>query len=95
MSPARKSPRRLAALEWVAVIVLGGLIGSALAGLVGALLGDGPVLGALTRTWAIGLNPPATLDLKVMTFTFGATLHVGLLTVVGAAAALWLYLRIR
>ena len=89
------SPRSLGALEWICVLVLGGLLGSALAGLARALLGQGPLMGGLTRTWTIGLRPPATLDLKVMSFTFGATLEVGLLTALGAVLALWLYLRLR
>lgn len=95
MAARKSSPRSLAALEWVAVILLGALLGSALAGLVEGLLGRGPVVGWLTRTWTIGLTPPATVDLRVMSVTVGATLDVGLLTALGAGFALWLYLRLR
>jgi hypothetical protein len=95
MAARKSSPRSLAALEWILVTVLGAVLGSALAALARALLGDGPVMGLLTRTWTIGFQPPVTLDLRVLTFTFGATLEVGLLTAVGAAFAAWLYLRIR
>lgn len=95
MAKGRSSARSLGALEWIAVAVLGGLLGSALAGLLRSLAGDGPLVGWLTRSWTIGLRPPATLDLKVLSFTFGATLDVGLLTAAGAALALWLYLRVR
>ena len=95
MAPARKRPSALGVLEWLAVLALGALLGSALAGLARGVLGDGPLVAALARTWRIGLQPPATLDLKVLSFTLGATLDVGLLTLVGAGLALWLYLRLR
>ena len=95
MAARKSSPRSLAALEWIAVIVLGAVLGSALAGLAEGLLGKGPIVSWLTKTWTIGLTPPATIDLRVLSFTLGATLDVGLLTAVGAAFALWLYLRLR
>ena len=95
MAARKSSARSLGPLEWILVIVLGAVLGSALAGLARGLLGEGPVLGLLTKTWTIGLQPPATLDLRVLSFTFGATLEVGLLTAVGAAFALWLYIRLR
>jgi hypothetical protein len=95
MARARSRPRALTALEWVAVLVLGGLLGSGLAALARALLGDGPIVAFLARTWRVGLAPPATLDLRVLSLTFGATIDVGLLTAVGAGLALWLYLRLR
>ena len=95
MAKARSSARSLAWLEWLAVLLLGALLGSVLAGLLGALLGDGPIMGFLTRTWTLGLDPPAALDLKVLSLTLGATVEVGVLTLVGAVLALWLYLRVR
>ena len=82
MAPKR-SARSLRLLEWLVVILLGGLVGSTIAGLARALLGDGPVVGSLTRTWTVGLTPPATLDLRVLTLTLGATVEVGLLTALG------------
>lgn len=95
MAARKSSARSLGALEWIIVIVLGGLLGSAMAGLIRGLAGEGPIVGLLTRTWTIGLKPPGTLDLKVLSLTFGATLDVGLLTALGAGFALWLYLRLR
>ena len=95
MAARKSSPRRLGALEWILVIVLGAVLGSALAGLARAFLGEGPVVGWLTKTWTIGLEPPATVDLRVLSFTLGATLDIGLLTALGASFALWLYLRLR
>ena len=92
---AKKRKGVLVLLEWAAVILLGGLLGSALAALGQALLGDGPVMGALTKTWTIGVTPPFTLDLKVLSLTLGLTLDVGLLTLVGTIVAVWLYLRLR
>ena len=95
MAAKKSRPRAIGVLEWVLVLVLGAVLGSALAGLARGLLGEGPILGFLTRTWTLGLKPPATLDLKVLSLTFGATLDVGVLTAVGAGFALWLYLRLR
>ncbi|MEM7247241.1 MAG: DUF4321 domain-containing protein [Acidobacteriota bacterium] len=85
----------LVIVETVLVLVVGGLIGSALAGLGQTLLGDGPALRFLTRTWRVGLEPPAKVDLEILRFTFGATLDVGVLTAVGVFLALWLYWKLR
>jgi len=92
---AKKPSRAWPALEWAAVVLLGGLLGSAVARLGAALLGEGPAVGFVTRTWALGLAPPSTLDLRVVSLTLGFTIDVGLLTLVGAAASALLYVRLR
>jgi hypothetical protein len=85
----------LAPLEWAAVIVLGLLLGSALGALAGETLAHGPVLQALLRTWPLGVSPPFTLDLTVLSITLGFTLRVGLCTVLGLLAAVALYVKLR
>jgi hypothetical protein len=92
---AKGKSRRLGWAQWVLVMLLGGLLGSTLAALGRSLLGEGPLVSALTRSWTVGLNPPMTLDLKVIQLTFGLSFDVGLLTLVGVLLSLWIYWKVR
>lgn len=89
-SSARAHGRSVA--TWAAAVLLGGLLGSGLALLAQPHVGDGPLLGWLVRTWPLGTpggGGTATADLRVVTITLGASVHVGPLTLLGAAAAAW------
>jgi hypothetical protein len=71
----------------VLLIVVAGLV-------VGSLLGE--LLGHLTTGWlqdlltrgpTIGLTPPVTLDLRLITLTFGAAFKVNVVGVLGIVIA--------
>ena len=75
----------------VLIVVAGLVVGSLLGELVASLLPTGLVHDLLTRGPQIGLQPPATLDLRFVALTFGMLLKVnvvGILGVVLAAVAL-------
>jgi uncharacterized protein DUF4321 len=72
-------------------VVVGLVVGSLLGELLGSLFREGRIQDVLTRGPTIGLTTPATLDLRFLTLTFGVSLKVnlvGLLGIVVAAAAL-------
>ncbi len=79
-------------LGLIALIVVAGLVvGSLLGELVASLLPTGLIHDLLTRGPQIGVTPPATVDLRFVTLTFGMMLKVnvvGVLGVVFAALAL-------
>lgn len=75
---------------WLLVIllVIGGLIGS----LIGTFLAEFlPILGY--NFPAIGLSP-VTLDLMVLSITFGVVLQLNLASIVGFIIALFIYYRL-
>ncbi|HHY75280.1 MAG TPA: DUF4321 domain-containing protein [Firmicutes bacterium] len=61
-------------LTWIIIfaLVIGAIVGTILEGI---LSGSVPVL---TRGISIGIDPPFTLDLNALTFTFGFTLRLNL-----------------
>jgi hypothetical protein len=69
------------------VVVAGLVVGSLLGELLGSLLPAGRVQDLITRGPTIGLTPPATLDLRFLTFTFGLSLKVNLVGVIGIVIA--------
>jgi hypothetical protein len=72
----------------VILVVLAGLaVGSLLGELLGSLLPAGNARELITRGPMIGLMPPATLDLRFLAVTFGVSLKVNLVGVVGVVLA--------
>lgn len=71
----------------VLVVVAGLVVGSLLGELLGALLPAGRAQDLITRGPTIGLTPPATLDLRFLSLTFGVALKVNLVGVVGIVIA--------
>lgn len=72
-------------------VVLGGLLGSILGEAVRALTPPGMIQRIFAEPITVGLNPPLSLDLKLFTITFGLTLDLNLLTVLGIFLGLYLY----
>ena len=68
-------------------IVAGLVIGSLLGELLGQLVGAGWVQDLLTRGPTIGLTSPATLDLRLLSVTFGITFKVNVVGVLGIVIA--------
>lgn len=69
------------------VIVAGLVVGSLLGELLGGLLPAGWGQDLLTRGPTIGLTSPATLDLRLLSLTFGVSFKVNLVGVLGIVIA--------
>jgi len=77
----------------VVLLILGALVG-ALLGEIIRLLFPG---GILEQVFARGVSPglsPATMDLRVLSVTFGFTLRLNLASVLGIALAVLVYRRL-
>jgi hypothetical protein len=68
-------------------IVAGLVIGSLLGELLGHLLPPGRVQNFLVRGPTIGLTPPVTLDLRLVTLTLGVAFKVNVVGVLGILIA--------
>ncbi len=68
-------------------IVAGLVIGSLLGELLGQLVGAGWPKDLLTRGPTIGLTSPATLDLRLLSITFGIAFKVNVVGVLGIVTA--------
>jgi hypothetical protein len=73
------------------ILILGTLIGSVLGEVIGSLLPGGWVEAIFSKGVNPGLTPPAVLDLKVLTLTFGLTLKINLASLLGTVLALFIY----
>jgi hypothetical protein len=71
----------------LAIILLGGLLGSVIAE---AVVGY-PVLGFLAREVRAGLDPPVTLDLRITSITLGLVLRLNAAMILGVVVAVWIY----
>lgn len=69
------------------VIFLGALLGSVIA----EALAGYPVLSFLSRDLFYGIDPPFTLNARVLTFTVGMTIRLNLAIILGVIVALWLF----
>lgn len=81
--------RRVRSPWWVLVFVIlvGALLGSVIAEAVAAY----PMLSLLSRDIRAGIDPPLTLDLRVLTVTVGATIRLNLAIVLGIVIAIWIF----
>ncbi|TMQ15496.1 MAG: DUF4321 domain-containing protein [Candidatus Rokuibacteriota bacterium] len=71
----------------VLVIVAGLVVGSLLGELLGSLLPTGHAQDLIAKGPTIGLTPPVNLDLRFLALTFGLSLKVNLVGVVGIVIA--------
>ncbi|HBE74049.1 MAG TPA: DUF4321 domain-containing protein [candidate division Zixibacteria bacterium] len=76
---------------YILLVLLGGaLLGSALGQLVGVLLPQGVVRDFFVRAVTPGLTQPVTVDLLVLTLTFGFTLKLNIVALLGVVLAAYL-----
>ena len=71
----------------VLVIVAGLVVGSLLGELLGSLIPSGVGHDLLSKGPTIGLTPPVSLDLRFLALTFGLSLKVNLVGIVGIVIA--------
>jgi hypothetical protein len=69
------------------VILAGGLLGSVIAE---AVVGY-PLLGFLAREVRAGVDPAVTVDLRIVSVTFGTIVRLNLAMVLGVVIAVWIY----
>ncbi|MDR5694054.1 MAG: DUF4321 domain-containing protein [Armatimonadota bacterium] len=81
--------RRYRSPWWVLVfvIVIGGFLGSVIAEAVGQY----PAFQFLARSVGAGLDPPLTVDLRLLRLTIGFTVRLNLAMLVGIILAIWIY----
>ena len=78
----------------VGVLIVLLLAGSIIGGWLGAYLGQAfPGVHLLQQTEVLGLNPPTTLDLRVLTLTIGFGLRLNIISLVGLVAGYLVYKR--
>ncbi|MFQ5847167.1 MAG: DUF4321 domain-containing protein [Candidatus Methylomirabilales bacterium] len=73
------------------ILILGALIGAALGELTAYLLPGGILERIFSRGITPGLQPPATLDLKILSLTFGFTVRINLASLFGLLLGAYLY----
>ncbi len=73
------------------ILILGTLIGSVLGEVIASLAPGGWIEAIFSKGVNPGLTPPAVLDLKVLTVTFGLTLRINLASLLGTILALLIY----
>jgi hypothetical protein len=73
------------------IVILGALIGSVIGEVIGILAPGGYLEKVFSRGVNPGIAPPAVLDLKVITLTFGLTMKINLASLLGIALGLLIY----
>ena len=73
------------------IVILGALIGSVIGEVIGTLAPGGYLEKVFSKGVNPGITPPAILDLKVITLTFGLTIKINLASLLGIALALLIY----
>jgi len=71
----------------VVIVIAGPMLGSVFADAVGQFT----YLAPLGHSVAFGVDPPITLDLRVLTLTLGFTIRLNLAIVAGIIAAVFLF----
>lgn len=81
--------RRVRNPWWVLslVVLFGGLLGSVIAE---AVVGY-PYLGFLAREVRAGIDPPVTVELRIISLTVGTVLRLNLAMLLGVIVAIWIY----
>lgn len=81
--------RRTRSPRWILVFVI--LVGALLGSVIAEAIAGYPVLALLSRDVHAGIDPPLTLDLRVLTFTVGATIRLNLAILLGIVIAIWIF----
>ncbi len=76
---------------FLVIIILGALIGTALGELVAYLFPGGILDRIFSQGITPGLQPPATLDLKIFSLTLGFSVKINLASLVGLMLGAYIY----
>ena len=77
---------------WILLVFL--LSGLVLGGLLGEIAKSVDFLWWLSYGESFGLNTPITLDLSVISITFGLTFRINIASIIGMAIAVFIYRKI-
>ncbi len=77
----------------VVIVLLAGMLGTALGDILGKAFPDGPFGRLLAAAVRIGTTSPWNLDLRVAEVTFGLALRLTALGAIGAGVALVIFFR--
>ncbi len=77
-------------LFFIVAIILGAILGGVLGEILGLIITGGVLNKILVTGLSLSLSP-ATLDLAVLSFTFGIGMKLNLLSVFGIAGAMWFF----
>ncbi len=71
---------------FIAVLVVGAILGSFLGKLIGIVIPHGPVRDLFLTDLTAGLNP-STFDFRIVEFTIGAMVKINLMAIIGIFCA--------
>ncbi len=71
-------------------MVVGGLVGTILGEILGSIIGSSGIGLLFSRGVEFGLNEPMRVDLRILTFTFGLSFKLTLLSVLGLLFGVYL-----
>jgi len=73
------------------ILILGALIGTVIGEVIAIIAPGGTLEKIFSKGINPGLSPPATLDLKVITLSFGFSVKINLSSLLGIGLALLIY----
>ena len=73
------------------ILILGALIGTVIGEVISTIAPGGTLEKIFSRGINPGLAPPATLDLKVISLSFGFSVKINLSSLIGIGLALLIY----
>ncbi|HEV2439226.1 MAG TPA: DUF4321 domain-containing protein [bacterium] len=86
---ARAAKRTARDPWWILIVVV--VAGAVLGSVVADALGQFTYLAPLGHSVAVGVDPPVTLDVRVITLTLGFVVRLNLATVLGIIAAVYIF----
>ena len=86
---ARTAKRTARETWWILIVVV--IAGAMLGSVVADALGQFTYLAPLGHSVAVGIDPPVTVDLRVLTVTLGFVVRLNLATVLGIIAAVVIF----
>jgi hypothetical protein len=72
-------------------IIVGGLFGGVLGEVLKSLSPEGPLRDFFLKAYTLGLDPPFTLDLRLISLTLGMTFKLNLFSFLGILLGVYIY----
>ncbi len=72
-------------------LLAGGLLGGILGEVLRAIFPEGHLTSLFLKGFPVGIHPPLTIDLHVLTFTFGFAIQINLFVFLGIILGLFLH----
>ncbi len=78
-------------LMFLFFILLGGLLGGVLGEIFGVISPAGSLREIFLQGYTLGITPPLTVDLRLLSATFGFAMRFNLFSILGIILGLYLY----